>query len=68
MLWWPLDDAFTDDNDIMYGKDWLVLVVVLGLRVCGYWAQIGNIDDGGVVIDGAKGGFYYWGDDAICIS
>lgn len=43
-----------DCNDIMYGKDGLVLMVVIGLGVCGHWAQVGTVGDGGgVVIDGA---------------
>lgn len=44
-----------DSNDIMHGKDGLVLVVVvLGLGVCGHWAQAGAVGDGGgVVTDGA---------------
>lgn len=47
----------------------MVMVLVLGLGVCGHWAQDGTAGDGGgIVIDGAGGGCHYWGGDAICIS
>lgn len=43
-----------DGNDIMYGKDGLVLVVVLALGVCSQWAQAGTVGDcGGIVTNGA---------------